>query len=216
MDIRVINQSIINIAIRRITKIFADFKVYGKANALKLKKEKNFLLMVNHHSRLDPFVAGSVLPLREVLSYCPFYFMTHEKYMVRPIIGPILRSFGSYQVSPKSGTIGEVLKSTEELITQGKNIMIFPEGRLILDEKKRQARPGIAYLARKYPDLKILPINLAGTGDISPLRFFLFRNKIRAYIGKSFSFNDYRDSWKLLDDRELAQAIMAQVWNLVK
>lgn len=83
--------------------------------------------------------------------------------------------------------LDEVYKKIEER----KILIIFPEGSKGNPEKLQKFKNGIGHIAKKYPNLKILPIVLENADKALPRNEALFVPLIiKLDIKKTFSFNE--------------------------
>lgn len=107
-----------------------------------------FLVAGNHASLLDPPLVG--IGLRHQSAY-----MAKDELFKIPILGPWLRSTGSFPV--KRGTADRrAIRRSFEVLEQGGVLVIFPEGSRSTDGRLRNAEPGAAMIALRT-GVKVLP-----------------------------------------------------------
>lgn len=107
-----------------------------------------FLVAGNHASLLDPPLVG--VGLRHQSAY-----MAKDELFSIPILGPWLRSTGSFPV--KRGTADrKAIRRSFEVLEQGGVLVIFPEGSRSTDGRLRNAEPGAAMIALRT-GVKVLP-----------------------------------------------------------
>lgn len=184
-------------------KFFLRFKVEGQEN-FKLLKGRQYIIIANHRNYLDPFLVCASVPFFHFLK-TSFRYMTKPRYIKA---FPFIPLFGAYPIYTKLGSIEKSLAFTEELIKKGKNLLIFPEGKLSLDGNPAPARPGIAYLSRKY-NLPIIPLAIKGNSGITFFSYFLRKHSVKVNVGKPFYYKDVINVYK--DDYHMAEKIMERV-----
>jgi len=171
-------------------KFFLRFKVEGQEN-FKLVKGKQYIIIANHKNYVDAFLVCASIPFFHFLK-TNFRFMTIAK-MVKKF--PFIMLFGAYPLY-KKGDIEKTLKSTERKIKNKKHLLIFPEGKINYGNAQTPApaRPGIAYLAKKY-NLPIVPIAIKGAGKITLKNYFLRRANVTAIVGKPFYYKEVSEHY---------------------
>ncbi len=168
-------------------RVFFNFKVRGADN---LKQTDNpFILAVNHVSYLDPVSAYIAMPFH--LKYFPIFFMASD-YFYKILF--FYRFLGA--VRAREGRDLELSgKSLIDSLARGENIVIFPEGGIKRDVKRRPRR-GISYVAAKSNAL-ILPLKIESNlnGSISVLGgkvidLLTRKHWIKMVFGKPFKIEE--------------------------
>lgn len=144
-------------------------------NSENLKKAEQFIIIANHNSHLDILAIMSVFKTEEIMNISPVaasdYFFKN-KYIkwistnlidIIPINRRVSRSNGSHPLD-------NVFKSIES----GKNLIIFPEGSRGEAEELQKFKNGIGHIAKKFPNVNIVPIVLENTGKCLPKNEALF------------------------------------------
>jgi len=126
------------------------------------------IVVANHNSHLDTLVLMSLFPLALLPKLRPVaaadYFLSNRwlawfALRIMKII-PLER-----QVKVKHGDpLGPVTASLE----QGEIVILFPEGSRGEPESLSEFKSGIAHLARRHPEVRIIPVFLHGLGKALP------------------------------------------------
>lgn len=180
-------------------------------------KGKPFIVAANHVSWFDPFLVSHLF--RFQLRFFPFRYPTapiHYFTWKRPFIW----AMGSYPVFKGQG-LDKTLKESLKILRMGNNIVIFPEGKVKRQGRRRLARRGIAYLASKTK-VPIVPCLIQGFephkyalgflwGD-----FFARKYKIKVTFGEPLFVSDVFDrKIRGLDHyKQISQLIMRRVYEL--
>lgn len=144
-----------------------------------IPQEGGCIIMINHASLLDPVLPMIASSKRFVVP------MTKIENMHNPILGPLIRMWGSYAI-----TRGEVdrtaLISSIELIKSGQMILIAPEG---TRHKEGLATPkdGFAFVATKANAI-VQPAVIYGTENWMKRVLTLQRPHLHVDFGQPFRF----------------------------
>lgn len=94
----------------------------------------------------------------------------------------------------------------EAPLAAGQMIIVFPQG---TRDDNAHFRPGIVHLARKYPDVPIIPILLRGTGEVLPKGAKWFKKgQLKVFVGERFTFD------RRLTAMQNAQALRNYIYSL--
>lgn len=209
-------QLVIWIPMRILFFYFARLQV-GNWEAIKKLPKGPFIMVSNHTSFIDPFLATHLFPFS--LRFLPFRYPTaplHYFTWKRPFMWFL----GSYPVYRGTG-LDHALAESLQILHQGDRILIFPEGKIWRRGRVRHARRGVAYLAAKS-GLPILPCFSEG---FYPQKYalgftwkdlFSRRYHVRVTLGEPFFLSDvYEKPPKTLDDyKRAAQLVMQRVYSL--
>ncbi len=155
-------------------KLIFKFKVVGREN---IPKDKNFIVVSNHTSNLDP-------PLLGVAVAMPLTYMAKEELFHNRFFGWLIKKLGAFPVSRAGGDIGAI-KTALRLLKDGHKMVIFPEGgRSKTKGMLRKGKSGAVMLANKA-EVGILPVGISAD--------FKFRGKVKVTIGEYFDLSDYLD-----------------------
>ena len=126
------------------------------------------IVIANHNSHLDSLVLMTLFPQRLLPKLRPVaandYFLRHRllAWFAREIIGiiPLARTVNLSE--------GDPLRSCSEAIAQGAILILFPEGTRGEPERLNAFKTGIAHLAKRHPQVPVVPIFLHGLGKALP------------------------------------------------
>jgi 1-acyl-sn-glycerol-3-phosphate acyltransferase len=148
------------------------------------------ILVANHNSHLDTLLLMALYPTCKLVKVRPVaakdYFCKKKylEYVSRNILQiiPISRHRDCENRNPLDGV--------SQAIEQGAIIIYYPEGTRGLPEQLGQFKKGIAFLAKKHPQVSIVPIFLKGLGRVLPKgkRLFIPFN-VKAIVGTPFKSN---------------------------
>lgn len=160
-----------------ILKAFFRFKVEGAEN---LPGKTNFIIAANHFSFLDTMVIGAAIPRRT------YWIASRAMYQL-----PWLNWFFRLIKALPSGSASEKVVA---LLTENKNVGLFPEGHVSYDGKLRDFRRGVALLALKT-GRPIVPCAILGAYEALPrTRIFPRFSQIKVRIGKPiYLLKEYGD-----------------------
>lgn len=163
---------------RLIFWFFLHYKIEGKENLKNLKPP--VLVVINHTSWLDPFLAAAVFPFNS--KFYPIHYACW--YIYYYLFFPLLFLLGVFPVRKGIG-LENVLKIAVKILQKGGTVGIFPEGQRYRQGQPRKIGRGAAYLALTLK-IPVLPIKIEGLERFSLINFFSRKNKIAVRAGKIF------------------------------
>ena len=113
----------------------------------------------NHASLLDPPLIGMCLRRQSA-------YMAKDDLFTVPILGPWLRSIGSFPVR-RGAPDRKAIRRSLEVLERGGVLVIFPEGTRSLDGRLRDAEPGAAMIALRT-GVPVLPAAVVNSYRILP------------------------------------------------
>ena len=126
------------------------------------------IVVANHNSHLDALVLMSMFPLSSLRKVRPVaaqdYFLRNRwlAWFALNVIGIIpFRRLGE-------GRRDDPFVACSAALTGGETLIFFPEGSRGEPERMAEFRTGIAHLARRHPDIPVIPVFLQGTGKSLP------------------------------------------------
>lgn len=126
------------------------YKVEGLEN---VPAEGGVIVALNHRSYWDVVFAGSIIrrPLR---------YMAKAALFKNPLFSWLITTLGAFPIQRGRGDIGAI-KSALGILNGGNVMLIFPEGRRVLDGSHPGGKPGVALIATaaKVP---VVPICISG------------------------------------------------------
>ncbi|TWU36171.1 lysophospholipid acyltransferase family protein [Novipirellula artificiosorum] len=129
------------------------------------------LIVANHNSHLDVFALMNILGLKQLASVRPVaaadYFMTRplRRWFATRIVGiiPIDRTNTKRDPSGR-----HPLEPISEVLRDEGIVLLFPEGTRGEPEQLEAFQSGVAHLARRHPDVPIVPVFMHGLGKALP------------------------------------------------
>ncbi len=150
--------------IRPLLLIFGGMRVSGST----LPTRGPAIVIANHNSHLDALALLSLFPLETLPRVRPVaardYFCSTplRQFISRYLIGilPIDRRPRSHHARP--------LEPLLNALERGEILIIFPEGSRGDPGELRPFKSGFAHLAKKRPDVPVIPVQLRGTDRALP------------------------------------------------
>jgi 1-acyl-sn-glycerol-3-phosphate acyltransferase len=132
----------------------------------RLPNDGPVILVANHNSHLDTMVLISLFPLGLLPKLRPVaaadYFLSNRfmAWFSLNIIGiiPVTRGGGS----------ADPLQGASEAVGRGDLVILFPEGSRGEPERLNEFKKGVWHLAKRHPNVPILPVFLHGLGKALP------------------------------------------------
>jgi 1-acyl-sn-glycerol-3-phosphate acyltransferase len=164
--------------------LFLLFKICFRLNivgAENCPRRGPLIVAPNHASFFDPIIAG-ISVSREL------NFLARDSLFKNRIFGKILSSVNTFPLKREGADLGAVKLAIDKL-SQGKAVLIFPEGTRSKDGKLGTSKPGIGLLAASS-GASILPCYIKGSNEALPRGTIFPRfKKISVYIGRPLQFN---------------------------
>ncbi len=126
------------------------------------------IIAANHNSHLDTLALLALFPLRrtpgvQVVAASDYFFKSRWlRWFSTRLVGIIPVARGG-QV-PDS----DPLEGCYRALAAGQVLIVFPEGTRGQPEQLAELKPGIWYLARRFPQAPIVPVFMAGMGRSMP------------------------------------------------
>ncbi len=152
------------LAIKRIIQLI--FKVYFRYTAKGIENipDKPSIIAPNHQSFLDGFLVAATLP-DNVLKNT--YFLAEETHFNTPLRRFLARYFHILIVNINKDLKGS-LQKTAQLLREGKNVVIFPEGARTRDGSLLPFKKSFAILSRELK-APIVPVVIKGAFEAYPI-----------------------------------------------
>jgi len=124
-----------------------------------MPKQGPVLVIANHQSFLDPWLAG--IAVRRHLVY-----LARKTLFRKPLFAALIRSLNAVAID-QEGIGKEGIKAILQQLALGKPVLIFPEGERTGDGRLHALRPGV-HLLIKRAAAPIVPVGIAGAFDAWP------------------------------------------------
>jgi len=156
-------------------------KIHGLENIPKDKK--GLVLISNHQSAADILLLLSQLPVL-------FRFIIKQELFKIPVFGWYLKKSGYLSIDREAGIKAmRTLTRAKQLINEGGNILVFPEGTRTLDGSVGEFKRGSLLLASGTSAL-VVPIAIKGSFEIILKGSALLHpSKVKMSIGKPIKIN---------------------------
>ena len=143
--------------VKNMFKVF--FKIYNRLEVQgfdKIPRGMQVIVAANHASYVDPPLVGGVFPGR-------LRILAKESLFRVPMLGFFIRALGAIPVKREDGQkSGAVMKNLLTLLSDGKSVLLFPEGTRSPDGRLKPLEAGVAYLSVKT-GVPVLPVYVAGS-----------------------------------------------------
>ena len=171
------NYRVAGLVVRPLMRLWFRLRVEGAEH---VPASGPAILAVNHRSNLDPVVLGAAL--RRPVSY-----MTKAELFVWPL-GTILRLIGQFPVR-RGGADREALRHTEEVLSRGQVLGLFPEGTRG-PGRFATVHAGLAYVVLRQ-QCPVLPVAMLGTERVRRrLGWLPFASPVRVVVGPPLDLPD--------------------------
>ena len=183
--------------VRALVRALVRFDVRGREH---LPPRGPYILALNHASWKDPavIVFGLEVPVR---------FMGKAQVFAYPIVGFLLRGIGSFPVRRGEGDRRAVVTALR-VLTSGQVLGFFPEGHRSEDGALLRAKPGIAFVASRAPDVPIVPCAIVGSRRSLPR--LILGGRVGIHIGEAFRVRDLPEAERV-DEQAVADAVMRRI-----
>ena len=136
-------------------KLFYRLKVEGLENL----PSGGALIAPNHVSFFEPPLICAALP-EEV------EFLARETLFAHPILGTLIRLLNAHPIKPGEGDLA-TFKLMAEMLTEGKKVVIFPEGKRSYNGRLLPLQSGAARLSLRTKT-PIVPVRIQGAFEVWP------------------------------------------------
>ena len=155
-------------------------------NGFSIPINSSIILAPTHRSRWDGLILTMAMGRRVTKKDCRFMVTKSE---MKGIQGWFLKRLGCFSINQLSPSL-KTLRHAIELIEEGEQLVVFPEGKINKYGKKLVLKEGLYRLARlstkKTKSIFIVPIGIAYS-EVSPK----FRSQFCLSLGKPILMNDF-------------------------
>jgi 1-acyl-sn-glycerol-3-phosphate acyltransferase len=154
------------------------------------------IVVANHNSHLDAIVLMTLFGMQRLKLVHPVaaadYFLKNRilAWFSTQIIGiyPLERKVAAVRSDPLAGIC--------EGLDRGDILILFPEGSRGEPEQLAEFRTGIAHIAKRYPQVPIVPVFLYGLGKALPRgEALLVPFFVDVFVGESVMWTGKRDAY---------------------
>ncbi len=139
----------------------------------RLVSSEQAIIVANHNSHLDTMVLVTLFPLKRLAQIRPVaavdYFLKNRllAWFALKIIGivPLHRDLKKSKADP--------LAECSAALERGETLILFPEGSRGEPERLASFKTGVAHLAKRHPEVPIIPVFMHGLGKALPRGEFL-------------------------------------------
>ncbi|HKY04658.1 MAG TPA: lysophospholipid acyltransferase family protein [Blastocatellia bacterium] len=142
---------------RWLCRVWFDIEFRGVEN---VPREGAVIITPNHVTYADPI--WITIPVRRRV-----YYMAWDRMFRIPVLGFLMRVFGAFPVRLE-GSDASARREANELLAQGRALVIFPEGGRAKDGKLMPFKQGAFRLALTH-GIQILPVTIDGGYEIWPV-----------------------------------------------
>ena len=140
----------------------------------RLPQDGPAILVANHNSHLDTLVLMTLLPAGLLPRVRPV--AAADYFLANPISAWFSTTvIGIIPVHRRGRSSGEhdPLAGAAEALEADHVILLFPEGTRGNPEEMAEFKSGVAHLAKRYPDIPVVPVFLHGLGKTLPRGAFI-------------------------------------------
>jgi len=213
--IRRVGNQLIDFAQDQLYDTVLNTKIEGETN---VPLHTNFIVAPNHASHIDTGLVKKALgkdtaEQTVAVAAADYWFDTKYK-------RAYMNNFTTLIPIERTGSLRQSLRHVTEILKQGYNTLIFPEGTRSLDGEIQEFKPIIGYLALNEK-VGILPIYLWGTYEAFPKGMTIpaqksIGAKIGARIGRFLEYDELFEMTKGVPNTEAYRLIAARVQHEVE
>jgi len=191
------------ILLRVILHLLTRWQVKGREN---IPSQGPLLVVVNHLNLADPPLVGVSLNRKAI-------FMAKEELFRSKFVGYFIGGFGAFPVH-RGRLDRKALHQANQVLAQGRTLVMFPEGMRSRSGKLRPAFSGSALLA-SHSGVPILPVGITGTERIKSIVGLLRRPEITVNIGQAFRLPPANSKLTKVELARLTDNIMERIAELL-
>ena len=154
-------------AVRLVYRMFYNIHFEGIEN---IPENEGVIIASNHRSYADPVLLTMYMKK-------PVRYMAKEELFKNKLFGAFIKMLGSFPVRRGKGDM-QIIEDSVDIIKQGHNLVIFPEGTRAKENKVGKGKTGVAMIAAKA-GADVLPVGICFDGPK-----LKFRCKLTVKIGK--------------------------------
>ena len=195
-------------------------KILKRALRIQKKTGVGIIFAVNHVSELDPIIVTAGVAPRTFFQPM-FYVSAPTKEFKEGDYGwrnffygkNLFKAFGAFSLRRGKNDYEKSLRVHIDILKQGYNLTIFPEGKLLKNADINNARGGVAFIS-EATNAVVVPVHIQGIRKMNSYNFFhRKRSLILSYkepmqIVGSILLDSEQDKYK-----KAAQKIVEEIYN---
>lgn len=184
-------------------KTFYRHKIYGLHHIYK----DAAIIAANHTSFYDPPILAISWP-QEV------HFLAKGSLFKYALFGPFIRKLNSHPVQEDTSNI-KVFKAIQQLLADGKKVILFPEGTRAYEDKLGALKSGVAFLVLRS-QVAVIPTYIHGTFSIwnRERKFPKLWGKTACVFGSPISYEMFQELDKKQAQKALTEVLAESIQNL--
>ncbi len=208
--IRRVGNQLIDFAQDKLYDNVLDTKIEGEAN---VPQHTNFIVAPNHSSHIDTGLVKKALgkdvaEQTVAVAAADYWFDTKYK-------RAYMNNFTTLIPIERTGSLRQSLRHVTEILKEGYNTLIFPEGTRTTTGEMSEFKPIIGYLALNEK-IGILPIYIWGTYEAFPKGMTIpgqksLGAKVGAKVGRFLEYDELREMTKDVPNTEAYRLVAARV-----
>jgi long-chain acyl-CoA synthetase len=213
--VRMVGNRVVTLAQKTLYGSVLDTSVEGQNN---IPPHTNFIVSSNHCSHIDmglvKFALGEDVAKQTVaVAAADYWFDTKYK-------RAYMNNFTTLVPIERSGSLRQSLRHVSQILNEGYNALIFPEGGRQVSGEMAEFKPVIGYLALTNK-VGILPVYLKGTFEAFPKGVTIPKAKsigakVSARVGRYLEYDELFEMTKDLAKTEAYRMIAARVEHEVR
>ncbi len=207
--VRRVGNSIVDFAQEQLYDTVLNTRIEGESN---VPVHTNFIVAPNHTSHIDTGLVkkalGEAAEQTVAVAAADYWFDTKYK-------RAYMNNFTTLVPIERTGSLRQSLRHVTEILNEGYNALIFPEGGRQTSGEIAEFKPIIGYLAINQK-IGILPIYLWGTYDAFPKGTIIPKTdslgaKVGAKVGRFLEYEELLEMTKGVPNTEAYRLIAARV-----
>jgi len=168
-----------------------------KKYSLEIDPSEKYIIVANHHKRIDPFLISYSFKFKDYLKLIPLRIITYQKLFDYILLRPFLVILGCIPTNKSLNKIhsnhsNSIIPSLNKLIYDNQTIFFFPEGKRIKNDKNIKIKTGASVVESFNKNIKIIPIKITYTKKRTNIEYkspFKTKNKLNHNKKSKFIYN---------------------------
>jgi long-chain acyl-CoA synthetase len=213
--LRTVGNSIVDFAQEKLYENVLNTKIEGESN---VPQHTNFIVASNHTSHLDMglvkrALGKDVAEQTVAVAAADYWFDTKYK-------RAYMNNFTTLIPIERTGSLRQSLRHVTEILNEGYNTLIFPEGGRQVTGQIAEFKPIIGYLALNNR-VGVLPVYVWGTYEAFPKGMTIPQRasvgaKVGAKVGRFLEYDEFLEMTKGVPNTEAYRLIAARVQHEIE